>query len=570
MKRKIWVLAALVLGLATASRADFLLWLDAPAKRTNPNDPQVKTLTPGGGAGNTSTSSATPSQTTMGSPSVTPSATQTATFPNSPTNTPFAGSPTNTALPSATATPSNSSSPSATPTATNSPTPSYLLYDGETAGALAADLSIAGIPPAGGTATFVEQAGTGGCGANFLHFEGTAPAAAYFVGGQALWTAPKDVSTRTLLKFRFRLGGQSGGAGKPAVRILVQLIGSAAAPNDSSKSVTVTAYLDTFTALAPNVWYGATVPLTEFMGGDNGGGGSMSAGDLSTLKGVQFKPESRSYETDGSITSATFDVDCIDFATGSATVRSVGYVFSDGEAVNGANDWGSGYWYTFSDQDLPDWAAGTCAPDTATSRTFPPSAAVVPVEDPVNSALPSSSSIGGSGGLAMHFRGHKGGICTGQYSYAGMGVAVNATSTLKITLNDAASQMTGLKIKYMVGAGNSAAQNYLVMFVSDIASPCGGCEWQHRVYTTASGIAGSDNMAATNTWKEFTIPFPTVGALGSAGNNCWTWEGADIGWGQPCWAGGFSAWSDTVVSMSIAPEVRNEDFDIWVDDITFY
>src|SRR5689334_20720268 len=106
MKRKIWVLAALVLGLTTASRADFLLWLDAPAKRTNPNDPQVKTLTPGGGGAGTAT--VTPSATlpSTGTRTATPanSATTVSTFTVTPsmvstlTNTPLPGSPTDTML----------------------------------------------------------------------------------------------------------------------------------------------------------------------------------------------------------------------------------------------------------------------------------------------------------------------------------------------------------------------------------------------------------------------------------------------------------------------------------------
>ncbi len=536
-----WILALGATVLAGALAA-FPLWLDAPA-RVNPSDPK--------------SSLALPTNTPM------PPATATA----SPTNVP----PGSTATP--TPTPTVTPSFSASPTPSQTPVTSYRWYDGDTPGALGADIVYStGGTSAAATDEFVLGGGYGG--SNY-YTKLALTVTGYYADGTLNRAAPVDVSAFSSLDFYMRVPSSTGGCFTGGV----VLMGTGIAPNDYSRPVTITAYIVGGGPVTVDAWMHVRIPLSAFYG-DNHHLGVFSAGDLASVSGVRFLPYYNDFDGSGNFNGEAH-FDDITFINTAAPERLVGWIFSDFETSDRSN-WGT-YWSAYSDRTggaggTEEWPSSECIvngdPDGMTT--------VSALNYPVYPAGPQDSGGGpDTPCTAAHIEGMKGddGDCvnvwsdpsccgdgTGtiqHWSYVGMGASFDpslAQAAIDVTgAQYLGAVPTGLRIKAKAGPSHQAGQNYILTIQQGQAT-CGGCEFQTRISDADLQPAGS--------WVSIDIPFPPVGTLGKAAGD----PAIDTTFGQPSWVAGASeiTWDFNLKQVGIGVEMDEMTFDIWVDDIQFY
>jgi hypothetical protein len=449
-----------------------------------------------------------------------------------------------TATPSVTRTPTPNYSPTATPTAM--PGFTGLWYDGDTAGAMAADVTFASET----STAAVSESPTGGYSGAHFSASFSVPAAGYYSSADIARPAT-DVSAFNQLEFRMRVPSSGGGCLNGGV----QLVTSGTAPNDRSRPVTITAYVDG--GIPVGSWVHVRIPLTAFNGPNHETPSySFSAADLASVTAVRFRPYYNDFNADGSFDGAVH-IDNLAFSVGAPAPaqRLFGPLLANFE-TNTASSWG-GFWSSYNDQDAPDW---TCDdPLQASTRLFPATSADAPIVSDGTGGSDSPCSYGRIAG----FKGGPGnstGCGAGppeKWSYAGMGINLDpAGGTASVDVPAALGfTPSALRFKIKAGPTHPGGQNYLVTFTLNAPhNTCGGCEWQLRVTPTAS-------------WQTITAPFPANGTVGTSSTISAT------NWGQPSWAGTALTWDSTSLQaarqIAIAPENGNSNYDILWDDIEF-
>ncbi len=453
-------------------------------------------------------------------------------------------------LSTATRTPTQVSTFTPSPTLTRTPTPAsgadLIWYDGDTAGAMAADVTFVNET----STSMVSEAASGGYGGGaYYNVSYNVPAAGYFSSADIARPAT-DVSAFNQLEFRLRVPSSGGGCFNGGV----QLVTGGTAPNDRSRPVTVTVYAAS--ALAGDTWVHVRVPLAAFNGPNHQMPSySFSASDLTGITAVRFVPYYNDYNADGSFTGGV-GVDSVIFSVGAPAPaqRALGPLLSNFE-TNTASNWG-GFWTSYTDQDAPDFA---CAPAAPTSRIFPSSASVAPIMSDGAGAAFTPCSYG-------RIAGHKGGDGTGSgagtcgtnnWSYSGMGLNFDpAGGTASVDVPTAIGfTPSALRFRIKTGTNHQAGQQYIITLTLNAPqNTCGGCEWQLQFEPTA-------------TWQTVTAPFPANGTVGTGVTPSQT------AWGQPSWAGTPLTWDATTWTLfrqiAIAPANSNQDFDAHWDDIEF-
>jgi hypothetical protein len=539
-----WALGAFICAVAGALVA-FPLWLDAPAGRSNPLDPKSALYF-------TNTPAA------AGSP--------TDTFTISPTP-----SITNTVNGTFTYTPASSPTPSATPT--NSPTPTpFIWYDGDSAGATGADVSFYS---SAGTAGIWDQLNPGaGQGGSNYYAQLSMGATAYDASG-TIARAAQNLSAFSALEFYIKVPTGTGGCFTGSV----VLVGSGASPNDQSRPVTITPYLVVHGPVTEGTWLQVKIPLSAFYG-DNHNLGTFSAGDLSSLLGVKFRPYYSDFDSTGGFTGEAY-FDNVRFTLGAApAVHQVGWIFSDFEQSDRSN-WGT-YWSAYSDRTggaggTPEWPASDCIvngdPDgmsPATNITYPS------YPNPPQDSSDGSPDTPCTSGHISGMKGDDGDCvnpwsdlsCCGDgtgavqhWSYAGMGCSFDWTGaggSVDVTAaNILGAVPTGLRVKVKAGPQHQAGQNYILSIAQQQVT-CGGCEFQTRI--------SDGDLQPYGTWITIDIPFPAVGTLGKSAGD----PAIDTTFGQPSWVGTEITWDFNLKQIGFGPEIDELTFDLFVDDIQFY
>jgi hypothetical protein len=530
-RQQVLALSLLAFGflalLSIPMRADFLLWLDGPASRSNSHDPKSP----------------------LYKPPITRSPTSGATFTISATPT---------------------ISPSFTPSPTPSLTP-LVYYDGEPAGAsLAAGNRAVGNNQISGysSATFAET-GVGGAhgGAYFLSMSMAAVDNFIIEGPSNTSGASCDITAYNALSLWLR----SPDACFPPMVVLHSPDGNLSAP------VTFTAYTAAG-AMLPNQWQQAVIPLAAFNGANINGGTYDLASSNHQIDAVALMAPVSSYVLDTNYGVDCFPADALASPTywtyASVDMDDAVFVNTAPPAVRaypaGFDPFVNGNGITAWDTPWQAWA------DTSSCMT-PASAIIFPASDGNGGLLPPVDTPPALSGdtLVACYVGHVSGLlgaangvapCTASdlslaYMIAGFQTDPTTGDTIPVNL---ASMLgftpQGVSFYIAQGPNTSGVDVDFTLTKQAVQSTPDGpyADYFHRV--TTSQLAGGN-------WVHVTVPFPASGVNGTDFINSF---------GQPSFAaanGDSVAWNtgDAIdIRIGPDPDSRGQAFDIYVDGITFY
>jgi len=555
-------LGLLVMGLllvATAAKADFFLWLDAPAKKSPYH---IAALTETAIA----KSGALPTFTDTRTPSPTSTVTQVIAGANTATST---------------VTPGTVSAAGVIYNASSASTPTTFTM-----------ASSSPVPACWGAGfTFPTTGGPSGGTYAELTFSCTS---ANFVGGYMGfgYSAPAvpitfDATGTTTLDFTFR-----SPAVTPPQNCLtntacnyvepdVVLYASVGGVQVQSLPVSATAYLTTADWPGQGAWVTAEIPLSAFVDGT-----VFTTADLAAVQGVAVQPAFGTYAQYTGAISGVLDMANIEFSnttpmtapTMSGTMYPL--LVTDCEHPDGGTCWNT-YWFWWADICGSDGsscaAAGTGGPydcgnngggsDTAIS--WPP----YTTGNPTSSILPFQANTGANGVdsscNAAHLAGHQGAggsTCNGKYSSCGMGFNLYPAAAANQYANLSPSGLNFTGVKFKAKYGSSATGTMYITLPK--VSVTDNSDFRYIVgSTTANGINGALDPAISTSWQQYKLPFTAFGCPTVEGNSGWTGNLCD---GVASAEYMTNALCSDVQAIKFQPVNQDEDFDLWIDDVEFY
>jgi hypothetical protein len=565
-------LGLLVMGLllvATAAKADFFLWLDAPAKKSPYH---IAALT----------------ETAIAKSGALPTSTDTRTITPTETITPGSGAGT------ATSTQTPGSGSTATSTVTpNTVSSAGVIYNASSA-ATPTTFTMASSNPVpacwGAGFTFPTTGGPSGGTYAELTFSCTS---ANFVGGYMGfgYSAPAvpitfNATGTTTLDFTFR-----SPAVTPPQNCLTNTACNYVEPNIvlyayvggvqvQSLPVSATAFLTTADWPGQGTWVTAEIPLTAFVDGT-----VFTTTDLAAVQGVAVQPAFGTYAQYTGAISGVLDMANIEFSNTTPmtapTLSGTMYpkLVTDCEHPDGSTTWNT-YWFWWADicgstgsscvavgqpgpYDCPAYAG------TATQITYP----VYTAGNPTSSILPFQANTGAntvdSSCVAAHEAGHQGsggGTCNNQYSSCGFGFNLYPSTATNQYINLAPSGLNFTGVKFKAKYGSTATGTMYIVLPK--ASITDSSDFRYIIgSTTANSINGALDPAINTSWQQYKLPFTAFGCPTVEGNAGWTGNQCD---GVASAEYMTNALCTDVQAIKFQPVNQDEDFDLWIDDVEFY
>jgi hypothetical protein len=563
-------LGLLVMGLllvATAAKADFFLWLDAPTKKSPYH---IAALT----------------ETAIAKSGALPTSTDTRT--SSPTST-FTSVPAGSTATS-TQTPGPVSTATSTVTPGSGPVLGANVIMSEASSAAPASYtmasSVAPLPCWG--AGYAYNA-TGGPASNGAYVELTMTCDSgnfvagylgfgYTAGGAAI---TYDASGSTSLEISYRIPNVT-----PPTGCINTITCNWVDPNvvlvssgGQSLPVSATAFLTTADWPGQGAWVTAKIPLTAFVDG-----AVFTTAMLPTVQGIIIQPGFGTYTKGTGAFSGVVDVTNIQFTTNTpVTAPTMGGVIypklvTDCEHPDGGTTWNT-YWFWWADICGSDGSncvavgqAGPygCSSGSETQITYPgytagnPTSSILPFQaNDKSGAIDSSCNAAHLSGFMGDGSGSN--SCTGWSSCGfGFNLYVAGAANQYANLSPSGLNFTGVRFK----AKNGATATGPMYITLPKASVTDNSDFRYIIgSTTANGINGGIDPALTTSWQQYQLPFTAFGCPTVEGNSGWTGNMCD---GVANAEYLTDALCSDLGSVKFQPENQMEAFDLWIDDVEFY